>query len=123
MSSLERTRDDDVAAANEEACSVIEAIDEIGSQWRLVVLHDLQDGDDPGAEKRFNELKRSTNASSRTLSRVLDDLEEADLVERRVEDRPIATYYSLSEKGRALCPVFESLERFSEEWVDADGDD
>jgi DNA-binding HxlR family transcriptional regulator len=102
---------------------VVEAIDEIGSQWRLIVLHDLQDGDDPGAEKRFNELKRSTSASSRTLSRVLDDLEDADLVERRVEDRPIATYYRLSEKGRALCPVFESLERFSEEWVAVDAED
>ena len=123
MSSLQRSAADEVAEANEEVCAVVEAIDEIGSQWRLIVLHDLQDGDDPGAEKRFNELKRSTSASSRTLSRVLDDLEDADLVERRVEDRPIATYYRLSEKGRALCPVFESLERFSEEWVAVDAED
>ena len=56
---------------DEEACSVIDSLEQIGSQWRLIVLHDLQDG-----EKRFNELKRSTDASSRTLSRVLDDLQE-----------------------------------------------
>ena len=121
MSSLQPSADGDVAEANEEACSVVEALDQIGSQWRLVVLHDLQDAEDPGAEKRFNELKRSTAASSRTLSRVLDDLEDAGLVNRRVEDRPIATYYSLSEKGRALCPVFESLENWTEEWVDESG--
>jgi len=102
-----------VEEQNAEACPVVEAIEEIGSQWRLVVLHDLQDG-----EKRFNELKRSTSASSRTLSRVLDDLEESGLVQRRVEERPIASYYSLTEKGTALCPVLETLEEWADEWVE-----
>ncbi|MFB6310593.1 MAG: winged helix-turn-helix transcriptional regulator [Salinirussus sp.] len=110
-----RTRSEEAAVEerNEEACGVVEAIDEIGSQWRLVVLHDLADG-----EKRFNELKRSTGASSRTLSRVLDDLEAADLVNRRVEDRPIATYYSLTQKGRALGPAFERLDDWASEWIE-----
>jgi len=97
---------------NPEACGVVEAVETIGSQWRLVVLHDLEEG-----EKRFSELERSTGASSRTLSRVLDDLEEAGLVNRRVEDRPIATFYSLTEKGAALCPVFEELDDWAEEWL------
>jgi DNA-binding HxlR family transcriptional regulator len=103
---------DDVEEKNAAACPVIEAVEEIGSKWRLIVLYDLQDG-----EKRFNELKRSTGASSRTLSRVLDDLEDGGLVNRRVEDRPIATYYSLSEAARQLCPVFEELESWANEWV------
>jgi DNA-binding HxlR family transcriptional regulator len=104
-----------VEEQNAEACPVVEAIEEIGSQWRLVVLHDLQDG-----EKRFNELKRSTGASSRTLSRVLDDLEDSGLVERRVEERPIASYYSLTEKGTALCPVLDTLEGWADEWVEVE---
>jgi len=88
-------------------------MEQIGSKWRLVVLHDLQDG-----EKRFNELKRSTEASSRTLSRVLDDLQESDLVHRRLEeDAPVATYYRLTEKGESLCPVFDQIERWAEEWL------
>ncbi|WP_158058707.1 winged helix-turn-helix transcriptional regulator [Halorussus halophilus] len=95
-------------------CSVIESIEQIGSKWRLVVLHDLQDG-----EKRFNELKRSTGASSRTLSRVLDDLQETGFVERRLEEEsPVATYYSLTEKGTSLCPVFEEIECWADEWLD-----
>ena len=104
-----------IAAKNEDACPVVEAVEQIGSQWRLVVLHDLADG-----EKRFNELKRSTGASSRTLSRVLDDLGDAGLVDRRVEDRPIASYYSLTEKGEALCPVFSALRSWANEWVPDD---
>jgi DNA-binding HxlR family transcriptional regulator len=100
--------------ANAGACPVVESIQQIGSEWRLVVLHDLQDG-----EKRFNELKRSTDASSRTLSRVLDDLADLDLVTRRVEsDAPIATYYSLTPKGGALCPVFEEIEAWASDHVE-----
>lgn len=96
-----------------EECAVVESLELIGSQWRLAVLYDLQDG-----EKRFNELKRSTGASSRTLSRVLDDLQESELVNRRIEeDAPIATYYSLTEKGGSLCPVFEEIESWADEWL------
>jgi DNA-binding HxlR family transcriptional regulator len=97
----------------ESACPVVESMEQIGSKWRLVVLHDLQDG-----EKRFNELKRSTEASSRTLSRVLDDLQESGLVHRRLEeDAPVATYYRLTEKGESLCPVFDQIERWAEDWL------
>ena len=103
-----------VEARNSEACPTIEAINQIGTEWRLIVLHDLQDG-----EKRFNELKRSTGASSRTLSRVLDDLQDLAFVDRRVEDRPIATYYSLTEKGEALCPVLTAVETWADEWLGA----
>ncbi|MFC4448516.1 winged helix-turn-helix transcriptional regulator [Halorussus aquaticus] len=113
MSSI-RTKSDSVEEKNSDACPMVEAIEQIGSQWRLVVLSDLH-GE---GEKRFNELERSTGASSRTLSRVLDDLEEAGLVNRRVEDRPIATYYSLTEKSRGLCPVFEELQGWADEWLD-----
>ena len=101
--------------SDEEPCSVIDSLEQIGSQWRLIVLHDLQDG-----EKRFNELKRSTDASSRTLSRVLDDLQELGFVNRRLEeDAPVATFYSLTPKGRSLCPVFDEIESWADEWLHA----
>ena len=99
-----------------EPCAVVDSIEQIGSQWRLVVLHDLQAG-----EKRFNELKRSTDASSRTLSRVLGDLQEANRVSRRIEeDAPIATYYRLTDKGESLCPVFDEIEAWADKWLGGD---
>lgn len=98
----------------ESACPVVESMEQIGSKWRLVVLHDLQE-----CEKRFNELKRSTGANSRTLSRVLEDLQATGFVDRRLEeDAPVATYYSLTEKGRSLCPVFDEIEAWADEWID-----
>ena len=99
----------------ESPCPVVESMEQIGSKWRLLVLHDLQDG-----EKRFNELKRSTDANSRTLSRVLDDLQETGFVNRRLEeDAPVATYYSLTEKGRSLCPVFDEIEEWADSWLES----
>ncbi|WP_089880809.1 winged helix-turn-helix transcriptional regulator [Halogeometricum limi] len=98
---------------SDAACGVIDSIQQIGSQWRLIVLHDLQDG-----EKRFNELKRSTGSSSRTLSRVLDDLQELGFVSRRLEeDAPVATYYSLTSKGESLAPVFDEINCWANEWL------
>jgi DNA-binding HxlR family transcriptional regulator len=110
---------DEAEQRNPEACAVIESLQQIGSQWRLIVLHDLGEG-----EKRFNELKRSTGASSRTLSRVLDDLQEMGFVNRRMEeDAPVATFYSLTEKGASLCPVFDEVEAWADEWLDGDADE
>ncbi|AHF99256.1 HxlR family transcriptional regulator [Halostagnicola larsenii XH-48] len=104
--------------ANADACPVIQSLEQIGSQWRLAVLHDLLEG-----ERRFNELKRSTGANARTLSRVLDDLGEKGFVDRRIEeDAPIATYYSLTEKGESLEPVFEEIDCWASSWLDLEDD-
>jgi len=104
-------------ATNEAGpCSLVEPFEQIGSKWRLIVLNDLLE-----SEKRFNVLKRSTGASSRTLSRVLDDLEEMGFVTRRLEeDAPVATYYSLTEKGQSLAPMFASIEDWATEWLDTE---
>lgn len=97
------------------ACPVIDAIEQVGSEWRLAILYQLQDG-----EQRFNELERATGASSRTLARVLDHLQAVDLVDRRMEpEAPVATYYSLSTKGEALEPVFRRIDEWAREWVTA----
>lgn len=105
--------DDDVAM-DPQACPTAETLDEIGTQWRLHVLHELQNG-----EHRFNELKEATGASSRTLSQTLDALMEAGLVDRRSEEAaPIAVYYTLTEKGEDLGGVFDELDSWAQKWVD-----
>ncbi|MGQ4554631.1 winged helix-turn-helix transcriptional regulator [Halobellus sp. GM3] len=109
----EPDEESDVERRNADVCNVVGAVEEMGAKWKLIVLNDLRDG-----EKRFNELKRSTGASSYTLSRVLDDLEKEELIENRKEfESPVASYYALTEKGAALCPVFESLDAWGEDWL------
>lgn len=100
------------------ACPVVESINIIGETWRLNVLNALQEG-----EMRFNELKRATHARSRTLSQTLETLQDHGLVERRMEeDAPVAVFYELTDKGRALEPVFSDLEAWADEWLETDWD-
>ena len=102
----------------EAACPVVESMEQIGSKWRLLVLHDLQEG-----EKRFTELKRYTECNAPAPSRVLDDLQETGFVERRLEeDAPVATYYSLTDKGQSLCPVFDEIEAWADNWLDVEAE-
>lgn len=110
----ESNSDPETAATTPEtACPVVDSLEQIGSRWRLVVLHELLNG-----ESRFNELKRETDANARTLSRVLDDLQETGFVDRRLEeDSPVATYYSLTDKGESLAPVFEEIDEWAHEWL------
>lgn len=109
----ESDTESDIEEQNSDVCNVVGSIEEIGSKWKLIVLNDLRDD-----EKRFNELKRSTGASSYTLSRVLDDLEDEGLIENRKEfESPVASYYTMTEKGDALCPVFDVLDEWGEDWL------
>ena len=107
-----------IREANSGSCPVVHSLDVVGETWRLNVLLALQDG-----EMRFNELKRETNARSRTLSQTLETLLEHDLIARRSEKAdPIAVYYSLTEKGAALEPVFDDLEAWADEWLEESWD-
>jgi DNA-binding HxlR family transcriptional regulator len=113
MAATDRQRE--IERSNLETCPVVESIDVIGETWRLNVLGALQE-----REMRFNELKRETNARSRTLSQTLETLQDEGLVERRTEEAaPIAVYYRLTEKGAALQPVFDDLEAWADEWLDS----
>ncbi|WP_049927848.1 winged helix-turn-helix transcriptional regulator [Halopiger goleimassiliensis] len=102
--------------AKYEDCPVIETLEEVGSRWRLTVIHVLREG-----ELRFNELKRATGANAQTLSRVLEDLEEHGYVDRRVEEEsPVAVYYSLTRKGEELLTAFDEIAVWGEKWIDED---
>lgn len=98
-----------------DSCPVTRAFDQIGSSWRLTVLLDLfLDG-----ERRFNEIQRSTDASSHTLSRVLSELEDRNLVRRQVEaEGAIAVYYDLTPKGQSLLSVISELDAWADDWLD-----
>lgn len=94
-------------------CVVLETLEDVGSRWRMSVIHVLREG-----ALRFNEIKRATDANSQTLSRVLDDLEEKEYVIRRVEEEsPVAVYYSLTPKGEDLHSAFDEIREWGEKWL------
>ena len=99
-----------------EVCPVYKTSEILDGKWTILIFRDLL------ASKvvRFNELKRSLGAiSPKTLSERLTFLELQGLIERKVyAEVPPRVEYSLTEKGRALSPVFEAMAAFGSQWLD-----
>jgi DNA-binding HxlR family transcriptional regulator len=111
-------RQTEIETQNADACPVVEAIQAVGTPWRMNVVHALADDE----ECRFNELKRATGARSKTLSDALEALVDADVVTRRMEEAaPVAVYYTLTPKGDELLDVLADLDAWARRW-DGDGD-
>jgi DNA-binding HxlR family transcriptional regulator len=106
------SRQNEVERRNASACPVIEAIDQVGTPWRMNAVYALE-----GGEQRFNDLKRATGARSKTLSDALGELVDNDVVVRRVEaDAPVAVYYGLTTKGEELVDALGALDEWARGW-------
>ncbi len=94
-------------------CPALLAIEVIGSELKLSVLHSLLNG-----PKRFNELRVMASMCQSSLAKTLKDLEEAGIAERRiVMERPVAIEYRLSPMGEDLFEAIHGLERWARRWV------
>jgi DNA-binding HxlR family transcriptional regulator len=91
-----------------------EAVKTIGQECRVVIIRSLLAG-----PLRFSELlKIGVGIEPKTLSRVLKFLESEGIVRRDVlGTRPLSVQYSLTEKGKQLKPVIDSLQTWGERWV------
>ena len=100
-------------------CPVCRTADIVCGKWTLLVIRDLAEG-----RSRFCELERSlAGISPRTLSLRLRALEEEGVVERQTfPEVPPRVEYALTEKGRALVPIVESMRVYGREWLAEDGE-
>lgn len=89
------------------------AVELIGRRWSGAILYTLTRG-----PLRFAEIKESVpGMSDRLLSARLKELEEAGLVQRRVqEDTPVRVTYELTPKGESLEPVIGELRDWARRW-------
>lgn len=99
-------------------CPVCRTADIVCGKWTLLVIRDLAEG-----RSRFCELERSLRGiSPRTLSLRLRALEEEGIVARQTfSEVPPRVEYALTEKGRALLPIIESMRSYGTEWLGAAG--
>ena len=94
-------------------CGAMFAIEVIGSELKLTVLHSLLSG-----PKRFNELRVATGICQSSLAKTLKEFEEVGIAERKVHlDRPLAVEYRLSPKGLDLFEAIRDLEAWATRWV------
>lgn len=99
------------AAKKLPACPVETTLMLIGDKWKVLILRDLLPG-----TKRFGELKRSIGSvSQKVLTAQLRDMERSGLVQRRVyAEVPPRVEYSLTELGKSLKPILDSMQNWGE---------
>lgn len=95
------------------ACPVETTLTLIGDKWKVLILRDLMPG-----TKRFGELKKSVgNVSQKVLTAQLRAMEKSGLVNRKVyAEVPPRVEYSLTELGKSLKPILDSLWSWGEEY-------
>ena len=95
------------------------AIEFIGRRWNGAILYVLLDG-----PCRFNELlARVPNISDRLLTERLRELEAAGMVTREVQPGPpVRVVYELTDAGRALNEVIQSISTWAREWMPETGE-
>lgn len=95
-------------------CPVAQTARIISGKWTLLIIRDLASG-----ARRFNQLERSLQGiSPKTLSERLRALEEEGIVDRQTfAEAPPRVEYSLTEKGRDLELVIESMRTFGLQWL------
>ena len=95
------------------ACPVETTLTLIGDKWKVLILRDLMPG-----TKRFGELKKSVGrVSQKVLTAQLRAMEENGLVQRKVyAEVPPRVEYSLTELGRSLKPILDSMWVWGEDY-------
>lgn len=85
----------------------------IGGTWKVLILRELMD-----ADLRFGELKEAVGGiSQKVLTAGLRSMEEDGLVWRRAYAQvPPRVEYGLTDAGRSLGPVLESMRVWGEEY-------
>ena len=107
----------EMSAISNSSCPVCRTAEIISGKWTLLVIRDLAECD-----RRFCELERSLEGiSPRTLSLRLRALEDQGVVERHTfPEVPPRVEYGLTDKGRALVPLIDTMRQYGSQWLSAE---
>ena len=102
------------SVANIPQCTVERTVNIIGGKWTTLIVRELL-----GGTKRFGEIRTSlAGVSPKTLTDRLRELEAHGVVEREVyAEVPPRVEYSLTERGRALQPIFDAMSEWGSKWT------
>ena len=91
------------------ACPVELTLLLISNKWKVLIIRDLLDG-----TKRFSELKKSiNNISQKVLTSNLREMEENDLLTRKVyPEVPPRVEYTLTDIGYRLKTLLDDMDKW-----------
>jgi DNA-binding HxlR family transcriptional regulator len=94
----------------EDCCPVARTLDRVGDPWSMLILRDAGFG-----AMRFDQFQESLGIAPNMLSRRLESLVDAGLLERRVySERPLRHEYVLTARGVDFLPVLQAFKAFGE---------
>ena len=81
----------------------------ISNKWKILIIRDLLEG-----TKRFSELKKSiTNISQKVLTSNLREMEENELLTRKVyPEVPPRVEYTLTDIEYSLKPLLDDMDKW-----------
>ncbi|RED65095.1 winged helix-turn-helix transcriptional regulator [Cohnella lupini] len=90
------------------------AMEILSKRWTALIIFQLLPG-----PQRFARIENSLqNLSGKVLSDRLKELELEGIVKRDVyPETPVRIEYRLTDKGKALAPLFDSISNWSGEWI------
>ncbi len=103
-------------AGYKQFCPVAMAAEVLCTRWTMVLMRELVAG-----TTRFNDLRRGVPKMSPTLlAQRLRELESAGVVERKeIKSQKGIFEYHLTEAGKDLRPVVESMGMWGQKWVES----
>lgn len=98
-----------------KACPIEMTLHMIGGKWKGIIIDILSE-----KPVRFNELRRLIpGVTQRMLTLQLRELEDYGIVERNVEHSvPMKVGYSLTDQGKSLCPIIESMRSWWNQYME-----
>jgi DNA-binding HxlR family transcriptional regulator len=100
-----------------QLCPVAKAMELLDERWTMLIVRELICG-----STHFNALRRGVpRISPARLSKRLQTLVRAGVVERWVDGNRVT--YRLTDAGRELAPIVESLGRWGIRWIPELGDE
>ncbi len=94
----------------EDACPVARTLDRVGDPWSMLILRDAGFG-----ATRFDQFEESLGIAPNMLSRRLESLVAAGMLERRpYSEKPLRHEYVLTSRGRDFQPVLQAFKAFGE---------
>src|SRR5690606_41418251 len=92
------------------------AISILSQRWTALVIYQLLLG-----TQRFSEIQSAIGISGKVLSDRLKELEHHGIVHREViTSTPVIIEYSLKDHGRSMEPILQSIEDWSEDWMNSE---
>jgi len=91
-------------------CPIASTLDLVGDKWSLVIVRDMING-----KTRFSDLLTSPEGiTTNILTNRLRSMEASGLIERQpYSTKPLRHEYLLTDKGRSLHPVLQSVCRWA----------